>query len=199
MAKHERGSYFQSEACMHHIISMAHAEPLLLLAVRQQRLKDPGMRYKPDQPGAASQQAEAMAATVDHHSLAGSLLAVVLTREARGIWKIGPLRGLHRRLCTRTLIIGGPLLARGSRLESEYTLKALVQTLCQQAQCRAKTTRFILLFDDSDLLPLFREMGFRWQQQTFPPGETFFMDAYIARQLESLPPEMGKGYGSFVG
>jgi hypothetical protein len=170
-----------------------------LLAIRQEGLKDPGMRYKPSHMPQAVSHAEALSASVDEHSLTGSLLAVVLTKEARGIWKIRPLRGIYRRLCTRTLIIGGPLLARGSRLENEYTLKALVQTLCQQAQCRTKSTRFVQLFDDSDLLPLFREMGFRWQPQTISPAEPLFKDPIIEAQLKALKPIMGEGFGSFVG
>ena len=183
---------------MHDLAEMPYAEPLLLLAVKQQGLKDPGIRFKSAPRAPLAAHADVLSATVDRHSIAGSMLAVLCERRPKGIWKLPLLQGLFRRLHTRILIVGGPLLARGTRLENEYTLKALVQTLCQQSRCPAKNTRFIQLFDESDLLPLFREMGFRWLEQTYPAHEPFFESVTVKARLDALTPDMRNGYGSFV-
>lgn len=198
VAGHEHGSYFQSDAFFRFAATHQVLEPVLLVALKHHGLRDPGGRFKPWQADSGLSPAEALTASVDEDSIAGVLLAVVSGNEPNGLWRLGPLRPLHRRLCSRTLVVGGPLMAPGSRLEREYTLKALIQTLCSQAKCHASTSRFICLFDDSDQLPLFREMGFRWHEQTFPAGELIFREPEVITQVESLPEEMKKGFGSFV-
>ncbi|MFO7998513.1 MAG: hypothetical protein R6U86_05955 [Bacteroidales bacterium] len=148
-------SFFQLPDFIRMTEKWPEAEWVLLLAVKEGGLKDPGVRQKKARSGEM----------IHEDRIAGSLLAVTIRENQQGPWKYWPLKPLHARLSTRTLVYGGPLLAEGTRLQKETTLKSLLHALNLQVSGNSLFTQFRNFFDLTDQRILFKDYGYHWQDK----------------------------------
>jgi len=154
-SSHPQKSFFQLPDFIGMTEKWPEAEWVLLLAVKEGGMKDPGVRQKKARTSEM----------IPEDRIAGSLLAVTIRENQQGPWKYWPLKPLHARLSTRTLVYGGPLLAEGTRLQKETTLKSLLQALNQQVSENSLFTQFRNFFDLTDQRILFRDYGYHWQDK----------------------------------
>jgi len=189
---HPEASFFQSDAYFRFATHWPEAEAVLFVAVKGQKLQDPGIRYRPngrpgqswqpmkdagagaksvpgskqqDGPGDSAQnKTKAQSETEGETVVAGSLLAMIIREPTLQSPWLRPLRGLHRKLTARTIIYGGPLLAKGSRLEKEFVLKTLLHAVQEYVKKRSLFTEFRNLYDLVDYKPIFRERNFEWEE-----------------------------------
>lgn len=159
---HPDVSYFQSDAFFRLATGWAEAEVVLFIAVKGQKLKDPGGHYRLKKP--LDLKAKQSDTKEDETFIAGSLMAVILHEPALKQPWLRPFRGIHQKLTARTIIYGGPLLGEGTRLEKEITLKTLVRAVQDHVKKRSVFTEFRNLYDVSDCKPIFRENNFQWQE-----------------------------------
>ncbi len=141
---------------------------MLLLAVKDEGMMDPGALSAKNTPTSFEPVAQSNPATQDDavvhsKSLAGSLLAVILHEPPPEKTLLKPFSKLHRLLTSRTLVYGGPLITQGTRLQQEMILKLLLDGLDTRVKKRSLFTQFRNSFEINDLIPLFREMGYRWR------------------------------------
>ena len=154
-SSHPQKSFFQLPDFIGMTEKWPEAEWVLLLAVKEGGMKDPGVRQK-----------KARTSEMIHEDrIAGSLLAVTIRENQQGPWKYWPLKPLHARLSARTLVYGGPLLAEGTRLQQETTLKSLLHALNLQVSDNSLFTQFRNSFDLTDKRILFRDYGYHWQDK----------------------------------
>lgn len=177
-ASHPDASWFQSDRFFRFALQWPEAEPVLLLAVRESGLKDPG-KDRPqcagrlgtkdgflfdvkqaDQPEVSQSEDPAK-----KFPIAGSLLGVVIRepRAAGGV--LAAARRVLNPLTARTIVYGGPLLGEGTRLEKEMTLQVLVRALQDKVKPKSLFTQYRNFFDMSDYVPVFRNLGFSWQDR----------------------------------
>jgi len=185
---HPEACWFQTDAFFRLAMEWPEAEPVLMLAVREEGLRDPGLRgsgfrgsglrnaglggsdtggtggqQPPGSPGEkkpASKAKTPQDASAD--MVAGSLLGVILREPHPAKTLLKAFAGPYRKLTTRTLVYGGPLLAEGTRLQREMTLKVLLRALQDEARSRSLFTQLRNFHDLSDYKPLFRDAGFEW-------------------------------------
>lgn len=169
---HPEASYFQSADFLHVIDELEQADWVLLLAVRTEGLKDPGARPASFRPGEifnmhAGSQAEvaqksSAKAEVGYGRIAGSMLAVnVREKSFSSSWN-NPFAGVYRMMTAHTIACGGPLLDETTRLQKELTTKALFNALHSQFHKRSIAVHVFNIFDMTDFIPLYREMGYRY-------------------------------------
>ncbi len=160
-SNHPHASWFQSE----HFYSFARcwpeAEPVLLVALKGQQLRDPGKRYsRPADKNIISQEKETGVAT--GNIIAGSLLAVIIREPVPRKYSFWPLKGIYSGLTSRTVVYGGPLLSEGTRLEKELAFKELIDGLQDNVRAHSLFTQFRNLFDISAYKPIFYDRGFKY-------------------------------------
>ncbi|MFP4064361.1 MAG: hypothetical protein ACLFS0_02505 [Bacteroidales bacterium] len=148
-------SFFQLPDFIRMTEKWPEAEWVLLLAVKEGGLKDPGVRQRKGRPGEM----------IDEDRIAGSLLALTIRENQQGPWKYWPLKPLYTRLSARTLVYGGPLLAEGTRLQKETTLKSLLHALNLQVSGNSLFTQFRNFYDLTDQRVLFKDYGYHWQDK----------------------------------
>ncbi len=167
---HPEASFFQSDAYFRFATHWPEAEPVLFVAIKGQKLQDPGIRYRPN--GRPGQSGQSMKETggggksqpEGETEVAGSLLAMIIREPTLQSPWWRPLRGLHRKFTARTIIFGGPLLAKGSRLEKEIVLKTLLHAVQEYVKKRSLFTEFRNLYDLGDYKLIFRENKFEWEE-----------------------------------
>ncbi len=218
---HPEATWFQSDAFFRFAALWPEATPILLVAFRQEALRDPGRQYSKmpvpkTSPGAmqsaltrnaehqsrpssptSSIRSPANSLTQSPHnpvtacqnqdhkssakpsqtplggpslkpqapSLMGSLLAVVIQNPVPRMVNFFPLASLYKRFTTRTVVYGGPLLAEGSRLEQEMTLKTLLGALRDTVGKHSLFTRFHNFYGLTDYKPLFHAQGYRYHDR----------------------------------
>ncbi len=154
---HPEACWFQTDAFFRLAMEWPEAEPVLMLAVREEGLQDPGLR------GSGLRNFGQRGTGVDSADMvAGSLLGVILREPHPAKTLLKAFAGPYRKLTTRTLVYGGPLLAEGTRLQREMTLKVLLRALQDEARSRSLFTQLRNFHDLSDYKPLFRDAGFEW-------------------------------------
>lgn len=167
---HPEASFFQSDAYFRFATHWPEAEPVLFVAIKGQKLQDPGIRYRPN--GRPGQSGQSMKETggggksqpEGETEVAGSLLAMIIREPTLQSPWWRPFRGLHRKFTARTIIFGGPLLAKGSRLEKEIVLKTLLHAVQEYVKKRSLFTEFRNLYDLGDYKLIFRENKFEWEE-----------------------------------
>ena len=172
---HGKAVYFQSEAFIRLIEKWPEADWVLLLAVRDEGLTDPGARspsYRPgdifkDRPrnGTSDVASKPGSKSVEPTKIAASLLAVVIREPTPASPLLRPFDGLYRKLTSRTMVYGGPLLGDATRLQQELVTKSLLNALHQQVRKRSLFTQFCNSCDLTDFIPLFREMGYEYRER----------------------------------
>ncbi len=199
---HPEASFFQSDAHFRFATQWPEAEAVLFVAVKGQKLQDPGIRYHPNgrpgqpwqpmkeagaggqsrpgskqhgspedplqnKPGTKEQgkaRTGAQSEPEEETVVAGSLLAMIIREPTLQSPWWRPFRGLHHKFTARTIIFGGPLLAKGSRLEKEFVLKTLLHAVQEYVKKRSLFTEFRNLYDLGDYKPIFRENNFEWEE-----------------------------------
>ncbi len=165
-AGHPEACWFQGDPFFRFAEKWPEAKPVLLVALRKEKLKDPGIR--------SSKSLSTSIESLEHsrHSqpfanelLAGSLLAVTIHEPLPARYRSWLFGGLYPRLTARTLVYGGPLLGEGSRLEQEITLKALLAALKVQVQKNSLFTQFRNFGEHPDRKHIFHAMGFSWHDR----------------------------------
>ena len=166
---HPEGSWFQSDAFFRFISMWPEAKPILLVALREAALRDPGRRYsKTTDPGRRTEHPttqQSQQAPEANSSPLGSLLAVIIQNPVPTMVNFFPLAGLYKRFTARTVVYGGPLLAEGTRLEREMTLKTLLGALQDATSKQSLFTQFRNFYDLTDCKPLFHERGYRYHDR----------------------------------
>lgn len=135
------------------------AEPVLLIAVHDKKLLDPGATYWTDKKGSLPDGRSKE--VTKERIIAGSMLAVMVRQPLRSGKGFSFLRKLGRSFTTSTIIAGGPLLATGTRLEKEFVLKALLKALHDIAGKHSAYTEYDFFSATGDLEAAFRMHGFR--------------------------------------
>ncbi len=186
--EHPDTSWFQSDAFFRFISLWPEAKPILLVALKEEVLKDPGRQYSkvlspqtnpdatpgpkrqtsnqltgqdPNQPRATQNPSLGQAAP----NLAGSLLAVVIQNPVPRMLNFFPMAGLYKHFTSRTVVYGGPLLAEGSRLEREMTLRTLLGALRETAGKQTLFTQFRNFYDLHEYTPLFHAQGYHYHDR----------------------------------
>ncbi len=179
MAAHPEPSFFQSPAFARLIDRSPGAEGVLLLALSDEALKDPGAGWSGalhNQDTAVSKQQQAAAPLgskaeqpVDPGNIQASLLALIVSEEVpkSGLWKT--FRAWHERLTTQILVCQGPLLIPDTRLQQERAIRALLEALNRQVKTRSLSTQIINSSHFNDFLPLLRELGYTRREQIVLP------------------------------
>ena len=172
---HEKAVFFQSEAFIRLIEKWPEADWVLLLAVREEGLTDPGARPASYRPGdifkdrsqnmTSDAVSQPVSTSVDPSKIAASLLAVIIREEAPASPLLRPFAGLFRNLTSRTLVYGGPLLSDDTRLQQELITRTLLKSLHQQVRRRSLFTQFRNTYDLTELIPSFREMGYEYRER----------------------------------
>jgi len=237
---HPEGSWFQSDAFFRFISLWPEAQPILLVALSEEALHDPGRRYSkvsdpgrqysktanpgqqygkaidpgehpkqttanltpknpsgnpitqepnnpathhtppeepenpqtPSAPQATSNLKSRIASSRDFASaqpqtsnLLGTLLAVVIQNPVPALINFFPLAGIYKRFTSRTVVYGGPLLAEGTRLEREMTLKTLLGALNDAAGKRSLFAQFRNFYDLAEHKPIFHKLGYRYHDR----------------------------------
>lgn len=172
---HQQAVFFQSEGFIRLIEEWPEADWLLLLAVRDDELMDPGARPASYRPGdifnknipknTSSDTSNTRSTNVEPSKIAASLLAVVVREKAPATALLKPFAGLYRSLTSRTIVYGGPLLGDTTRLQKELITGNLLKALHQQVRKRSLFTQFRNSHDLTDLIPLFRERRYEFQER----------------------------------
>lgn len=168
---HCEDSVFQLEDFIRLVQKQPETEWVLLLAVREEGLKDPGARPAPYRPGdifktgsrAVASSGVSNETTIEASKIAASLLALVTRETPPSSFWLKPLTGIWQKLTARTLVYGGPLLTDATRLQKELITKALLKALHQQVKKHSLFTLFRNSHDSVDMIPVFREMGYEYQ------------------------------------
>lgn len=167
---HPEATFIQSAALIDLVGLWPEAEWLLLLAVKEEGMKDPGAIQAGNTKTSVSKSTRDTLALLhdtinQSENIAGSLLAVMLHEPPPKNALLKPFGKLHRLLTARTIVYGGPLLAPGTRLQQEITLKLLLKGLYTRVKKQSLFTQFRNSFDLNDMKPLFRELGYSWQDR----------------------------------
>ncbi len=146
------------------------ADWVLLLAVKEEGMKDPGAIRTGNtkttfQTSTRDTFGQDESPETRAESIAGSLLAVIIHEPPPKNLLLKPFGNLYSLLTSRTLVDGGPPMAPGTRLQQELILKLLLEGLHTRVKKRSIFTRFRNSFDLDDMKPLFREMGYKWQDR----------------------------------
>ncbi len=141
---------------------------MLLLAVKEGGIMDPGAirtgnTKTPFTTSTRDTFSQDESPEVRAKSIAGSLLAVTVHEPPPKNPLLKPFGGLYQLLTSRTLVHGGPLMAENTRLQQEMILKLLLDGLHARIKKRSMFTQFRNSFDLSDMKPLFREKGYKWE------------------------------------
>ncbi len=158
---HPETSWFQTEAFFRFAQQWPEAEPVLLIALKEQKLKDPGAGFWKQQRMAVDPPMSRQ----DEKLVAGSLLAITISEPPPRHKLLMPFNRLRKRLTARTVVYGGPLLAEGTRLEKETTLKALLQALQEKVSGRSLFTQLRNFYDMADYKPLMHSLGYKWHDR----------------------------------
>ena len=164
---HPNTSFFQSAAFIELVDRWPEADWVLLLALHEEGLTDPGARRTGNAVAASVRDPGSgpAPAVVSAHAVAGALLAVSLHEPAPANALMKRIAKVYRRVTTRTLVYGGPLLAPDTRLRQELVLKMLLDGLNKSVGRKSLFTQFRNSFDLDEMKPLFREMGYNWQDR----------------------------------
>ncbi len=152
--------WYQSDECFRYAATHPVAEACLLVALHDTRLSDPGAHFGLKQPGHHPVHDSRAGKSL----IAGSLLAIRLHIPTKKGVADSP-GGLHRRLGSCILVAGGPLLADDSRLQKEIALKTLLRALQERFGGQAVYTRIFGSEVVHDFPNVFRELGFRRQDE----------------------------------
>lgn len=178
VVSHPDASFFQSDAFFRFALEWPEAEPILLVAIKDKGLKDPGkvkargsgqfnvLKDLPfrisDHPYHDSQAKAKEPNTESSDLIVGSLLGVLI-HEPAVKKKLPPvLQNILQPLTYRTIVYGGPILLQGTRLEKELTLQMLVRAMQDKVHKKSLFTQFRNLHNLNDHVPVFRSMGFNW-------------------------------------
>ena len=164
---HGEASWYQGDECFRTALEEPAIEPLLLLAVKGELLSDPGAHFLSKRPGSFGGQNEGVRGEeatkrLPANAITGSLLCVTvrepISRKGEKKQDPKPLKYPYR----RSLIVGGPLLGDGTRLEKEVTMKSLLAAMERDLPAGVNYIRFCHVVDREDHKALFRQKGFRW-------------------------------------
>lgn len=156
---HPDTTWHQTADFFHFALRFPEAEPVLLIAFHDRKLLDPGATYWTDKKVAGPVGRSKDVTT--ERIIAGSMLAVMIRQPLRSGTGLPFFRMFSRSFATSTIITGGPLLAKGTRLEKEFTLKVLLEGLHDIAGKRSAYTECAFFPDIGDLETVFRMQGFR--------------------------------------
>ncbi len=169
-AAHHESSFFQSPAFVRLIESSPGVEWVLLLAVGDEAMKDPGAAASVSMHGRIpvdTKQRQAVAPhgskaerLVDPGNILASLLALIIGEEEPQAGLLRIFRAWHERLTTQTLVYQGPLLTPGTRLQQERTLSALLEALNRQVRKRSVCIQIVSSPRFNEFLPLFKDLGY---------------------------------------
>jgi len=186
---HPEASWFQSDHFFRFLSLWPEAYPVLLVAMKEEALPDPGQRYagkgerraRRGELGEASwelreedrkeggmrdemEDGEGKTREQQGGPVVGSLLVVVIQNPVPAAINFFPLSGLWQRFTTRAVVYGGPLLASGTKLEKELTLKALLKALKEKIDKKVLFTEFRNFYDMEDHKKVFYENRYTWEQ-----------------------------------
>ncbi len=132
--RHPQASFFQSEAFVRLIETWPEAEGVLVVAL--------------DGSG----------------NITGSLLGVLICETPGRLWQKSRLKRIHRKLTSRAVVYGGPLLGQDPR-QQQPTLRALLLALHREVKHRALFTQFRNFFDLSGFRTVFEGEGYRYNDR----------------------------------
>ncbi len=169
---HAEGSFFQSESFIHLAERWPDADWSLFVAIRQEGLKDPGVRSSGGYDTGFSQRDDTAKPSERHkpvadadvltaNAIAGSMLAIVVKKTTGMHPLVKPFAGVFKKIGTQTRVYNGPLLAPNTRLQREITTKLLFEALHRYSEKFSASVKLSSVMDITDFLPLFREMGYK--------------------------------------